>query len=182
MGSWKTLGTKIIYANKWLSLREDDVTMPNGEKGIYSMVELPHSFIHLIAVTNEDEFLLVEQYRYPLQQNTWEVVAGGMEDRESPEAAAKRELLEESGYTTDTFTKIGEIFADTSIIPTKGHVFIAENAKKVSNELDEVDGIIQVKAFPADTVHKMIIEGKIMCPHSISAFYLAKAYLERKDI
>lgn len=181
MTNWKTLSSKVIYKNKWLSLREDSVITPNGSDGIYSVIDLASDFLYVVAINQQKEIYLTEQYRYPIQQTSWELPAG-QTDGEPIEIAARRELLEETGHSTKALTKIGEIFSDTGVFSGKGHIFVAEDIEKVTDELDPEDGITQAKPFSIPQIHDMIISGEIQCPHSISAFYLAKNYLETKNI
>lgn len=178
MQNWKKLSSKQIYKNKWLSLREDSVLTPENKKGIYSVVEIASDFLFVVAVNNRNEIYLTKQYRYPVNTETWEI-PGGQIDGDKPEKAALRELEEETGYSSQDLSKIGEIFADTGISNSLGHVFLAQKLKWVSDELDTADGIIETQAFSIPTIHEMIVSGNIKCPHSISAFYLAKSYLEK---
>lgn len=175
---WKKISSKLIYKNKWLSLREDSVLTPEGKKGIYSVVEIASDFLFIAAVTDQKEIYLTRQFRYPIDAETWEL-PGGQIDNDKPATAAVRELEEETGYISRDLHKIGEIFADTGISGSLGHVFLAQKLEWTSDQLDTADGIIESQAFSIPAIHEMIISGKIKCPHSISAFYLAKTYLER---
>src|SRR5918912_1237343 len=104
---WLTLHSKQVYDNAWISVREDAVIRPDGERGIYGVVHFKNIAIGILAI--EDGFTyLVGQYRYPLEQYSWEIPEGGCAEDEDPLRAAQRELEEETGLRAGVWEKLGE--------------------------------------------------------------------------
>ena len=93
---WKMLSSKIIYKNKWICLREDQVITPYGTKGIYGFIET-HPAIGIVPLNENIATYLVGQYRYTLNTYSWEIPEGGGHPGESHLETAKRELSEETG-------------------------------------------------------------------------------------
>jgi len=92
---WKTLDSRIAYENAWIRLREDAVIRPDGNPGIYSVVEIRPS-VGVVALSDAEQIVLVGQWRYPLGRYGWEIPRGGSMDGESDLlAVAQRELREE---------------------------------------------------------------------------------------
>lgn len=179
MSGWQTHGSKIVYENKWNRVREDDVTNPAGEKVVYGVMSTQHPVVYVVPVNQDGRFLLTQQFRYTLQQNTWEFVAG-QTDGEDLLVAAKRELLEETGHTSDDIQQIAHLAIDTGAYDSFIDIMLAKNCTKVTDKLDETDGIEQAKAFSADEIRKMIHSGELICPHSIAGFYIANDILSNE--
>ncbi len=92
---WRTLSSRIVYRNPWLTLREDTVIRPDGAEGIYSVVEMRPS-CGVVAINEDNQIALVGQWRYVHGKYSLEIPTGGSEEGEAPLDAAKRELLEET--------------------------------------------------------------------------------------
>jgi len=118
---WKTLSSKLIYDNPWIRVREDQVTRPDGLPGIYGVVHFKNLAIGVIAIDAEDYVHLVGQYRYVLNQYSWEIPEGGCPEGEDPLGAAQRELAEETGLQAEEWELLGE--ADLSNSVTDEHAF-----------------------------------------------------------
>ena len=111
---WRTLASREVYDNAWISVREDAVVRPDGEQGIYGVVHFKNIAIGILAI--EDEFIyLVGQYRYPLNRYSWEIPEGGCGEGEDPLAAARRELEEETGLRAANWEKLGEAHLSNSV-------------------------------------------------------------------
>jgi 8-oxo-dGTP pyrophosphatase MutT (NUDIX family) len=177
MADWQTLSTKTVYKNKWLRLDEDTVINPLGNKAVYSHMELNSDYVSVVAVDDEKNIFLTEQYRYPIKTLSWETVGGQTEGEEILTAAA-RELLEETGLKAGSLEIIGSQYLDASASGTKGTVVLARDLTKVTTELDPLDGITQSRAFPIPEINQMIKDGGIRAPHTIAAFHLALLYIK----
>src|SRR5580704_3550286 len=103
---WRTLSSRTIYQNPWLTLREDKVIRPDGAEGIYSVVEIRPS-CGIVAIDEDDRIALVGQWRYVHDRYSLEIPTGGSEQGETPLDAAKRELTEETGLTAKAWTALG---------------------------------------------------------------------------
>ena len=111
---WQTLSSRQVYDNAWITVREDSVIRPDGERGIYGVVHFKHIAIGILAI--EDDFIyLVGQFRYPLGQYSWEIPEGGCAEGEDPLDAAKRELEEETGLRAEVWKKLGEAHLSNSV-------------------------------------------------------------------
>eukprot|EP01137_Pigoraptor_chileana_P011014 Opistho-2@61250 len=98
---WKTLSSKYIYDDRWFRARADSCQFPDGRIiEPYYIVELP-DWCNVILVTKDERMILVRQYRYPIDQATYELPGGVIEKNEDPKQAAKREMEEETGYTSE---------------------------------------------------------------------------------
>ena len=91
---WKTLSSRPVYSNRWLSLREDQVALPDGSTGIYGVVTCGDC-VGVLPFIDPETVLLIKQYRYVAKRVTWEMPTGGVHPGESIEEAAQRELGEE---------------------------------------------------------------------------------------
>jgi 8-oxo-dGTP pyrophosphatase MutT (NUDIX family) len=99
---WTTLGSRVVYENPWIAVREDQVIRPDGAAGIYGVVHFKNRAIGVLPVDAQGDVWLVGQFRYPLGRYSWEIPEGGGRDDESNEETARRELREETGLGAGT--------------------------------------------------------------------------------
>jgi 8-oxo-dGTP pyrophosphatase MutT (NUDIX family) len=156
---WKKLSTKKIYKNQWLSLREDKVISPGGEKSIYGVVETSPA-IAIVPLTRNLETYLVGQYRYPLEVYTWEVPEGGADHDESNLEAAKRELKEETGLRAEKWIYLNSLYTSNSISNEIGHIYLAEDLISGESEPEHTEDLT-VKTIPFLDVYQMVLDYEI---------------------
>lgn len=169
---WRTLASREVYANRWIRVHEDDVTRPDGGTGIYGVVEVRQPAVFVVAVTDADEVLLVTLERYTTGRSV-EVPAGGS-DGEDLEAAARRELLEETGHTAREWTALGTQFALNGVARAEARVFLARGlSREAGAEVDAAEGISGVSAHPWGEVRAMLRDGTIHDSETAGALLLA---------
>lgn len=142
MAPWKVLDKQYVLKSPWLNVRKDHVLLPNGpELDDFYVLEYRH-WVCIIAVTTEGKYLIEKQYRHGINQECYELCAGILEKDEDPLVAAKRELLEETGYTTDEWAYLGKAAPNASAMTNFCYCYVAKNAKKVDTQhLDSSEDI-----------------------------------------
>lgn len=139
---WKTLKSEYLFNRPWLTARRDTVELPDGRiNPEFYILEYP-SWINVIAITEEGEFVMIEQYRHGLGEVGIELCAGVCEEGENPEEAARRELEEETGYTGGEWELGCVISGNPSVTNNLTYCFIARGVKKTSDQkLDKNEDI-----------------------------------------
>ncbi len=125
MNPWTTHSSRTIYENPWIRVREDQVTRPDGQPGIYGVVQFRNKAVGVLPVAENEDIWLVGQHRYPLDQYSWEIPEGGCPVDEDVEACARRELVEETGLTADHLEQIASVHLSNSVSDEWGVVFRA---------------------------------------------------------
>lgn len=173
---WKTLSTKSIYRNKWLSLREDIAELPDGRTTIYGVVTCGHC-VGVLPFLDPETVLFIRQYRYVAQQVTWEMPTGGVHPGESVGEAAQRELAEEIGYRAGRLTPVSTYHTSKSVMDETAHLFLGEEIVKRDLPCDKTE-FIEVRPFPFEEALRMVLSGEILDSMTIIAVLLAS----RSDI
>lgn len=182
MNSWQTKSSKVVYKNPWLVVYEDQVVRPDGNDGIYGYISSNRgNSVYIVPVEPNGDTYIVGQERYVTKQISWEIPAGANDDQ-TYEEAAKRELLEETGLSTSSVTIINEFYAANGVADLKGAVCLATSLQKVTEQLDEVDGILGVRRLPLTEVRDMIMRGEINDGPTITAVLTVMAYLEQHPL
>lgn len=128
---WITLSTTQIYSNPWIRVREDSVIRPDGKRGIYGVIEA-RTATAVLALDERQRLVLVGQYRYPVNEYSWEVVEGAAEDGETALEAAKRELEEEAGLQARSWRQLGkDIQISNCVSAERAYLFVAEGLTEV---------------------------------------------------
>lgn len=144
---WKVLSSRPVYSNPWISVREDSVITPRGSEGIYGVVSF-RGAVAVVAINASDEVYLVGQYRYPVDEYTWELVEGAANSGESPLESAKRELKEEVGVTARTWVQLGgDVQLSNCVCDERAYVFLATDLEEGECEPDETE-VLQVRKMP----------------------------------
>ncbi|PIS05538.1 MAG: hypothetical protein COT81_00805 [Candidatus Buchananbacteria bacterium CG10_big_fil_rev_8_21_14_0_10_42_9] len=173
MSRWKKIKGKKVYSGFFGVVYEDEVINPFGKKHIYGYIVGPE-YTPVVGY-HEGKFLIVRQYRYTQQRFTWEFVSGALEKGLTPLKNAKKELLEESGYSADKWTKLAKLRGGNGF----GTVFLAQSMKKVADPVPEVGGEIPEPKFVSRAeLEKMIKSAKFDKFSHIASFYLAKDHLK----
>jgi len=169
---WQTHDSTSVYENAWISVREDRVTGPAGE-GIYGVVTMRHPAVFVVAMDSEDRVCLVTLERYTTGTSI-EVPAGGS-DGEVPLVAARRELLEETGFDAAEWTQIGTMNALNGIAQAPEHVFLARGLRQTTDAAHSQteEGIDAVAWVPFDEVLQMIADGRITDGETVAAIAYA---------
>ncbi|GAA1396112.1 NUDIX hydrolase [Luteococcus peritonei] len=180
---WTTLGSRTVYENPWISVREDQVVRPDGGQGIYGVVRVKSPSVFVVALTDDDEVLLVQLYRFATRRMSLEVPAGGT-DGQGPELAARRELLEETGFEATSWTEVGRMDALNGICDAPEHVFLARGLRpatdqQLARQEQQAEGISQVRAVAWPEVMRMVRQGEIHDGESVAALMYAALHLGR---
>lgn len=157
---WKTLATREVYRNRWLSLREDQVALPDGRSTVYGVVTCGEC-VGILPFADPETVLLVKQYRYVARRLTWEMPTGGVQPGERVEEAARRELGEEAGCRAGRFTRLLTYHTSKSIMDETAHLFLAEDLSAVALAPDDTE-FIEVQPFPFREVLRMTMSGEIL--------------------
>lgn len=158
---WTTLASRDLLRRWWITLREDRVQLPNGHVlDEYHVAEYP-DWACTLALTGDGEAVLVEQYRYGIDEVLLELPAGAIDDGETPEAAARRELREETGYAAGDLQPLGRLAVEPGRHTNYGHLFVARDVQRVGKPRLDVSEDIRVRCVPAADLPALVEAGRI---------------------
>ncbi|HET8864214.1 MAG TPA: NUDIX hydrolase [Gracilimonas sp.] len=172
---WVTTNEELKYTTNIFKLVSRDMKLESEDKEAeFSIVEAP-DWMNVIPLTSENEIVLVEQYRYGIEQPTLELPGGMVDPGETHDETAKRELLEETGYAGDTWHYLGNVSSNPAFLTNYTHLHVVENCKKIKEQ--ELDGHerINVHLMPLDDFLEMVKEGTVH--HSLVVAAVAKFLL-----
>ena len=155
----RVLKSREIYRGRLIQLKVDSIIEPGGVRAEREVVHHAGSVV-ILAHSSDGRMVLVRQYRYPAKQFLWELIAGGLEPGERPLAAARRELLEETGYRAQKCRLLFDFFPSPGILTEK--MFLVEATKLTrSKARPDADERIEVGHFTPVQLMRMIKSGRI---------------------
>jgi 8-oxo-dGTP pyrophosphatase MutT (NUDIX family) len=166
---WITLSAQEKYDNPWIRVTEYQVTNPAGKPGIYGKIHFKNKAIGIMAIDKEDNTWLVGQWRYPINEWSWEIPEGGGALVTDPLEAAKRELKEETGFTAKKWTLMQRVHLSNSVSDEEGFIFLAEDLEAGSHHREETEADMQVWQLPFSKALKMVLDGRITDSLSVMA-------------
>ncbi len=185
--SWEEVSTEHIIRNEWIDFRRCAFRFPDGTvfEPYYNYSR--KDYVVIVASDTEGKYLCVRQYRQGIKQVTTEFPAGGIERRDGREyggmdglmaedgiEAAKRELLEETGYASDEWEHLLTIPSNATIADNYAHLYVAKNCKKVSEQNLDSTEFIRVVSLSADEIEKLITEGRFQQAVHVAAWFMAQ--------
>lgn len=170
-----------MYANAWMTVREDDVRRADGTDGIYGVVDKPD--YALVIAMDGDKLHLVEQFRYPLGLRRWEFPQGTAPNRADapPAELAARELREETGLRAGRFVELGLLDVAPGMSSQRGRVFLATELTQGAHEREVEEADMRSAWFGRTEVEAMITAGEITDAQSIAAYGLLLLHERRAN-
>ena len=157
---WTTIVSRIAYENAWIRVREDQVIRPDGEPGVYGVVEIRPS-VGLVAIDDRDRVVLVGQWRYSVNRYSWEVPRGGSHPGEMDMLeVAKRELAEEAGVRAAHWQELGPVDVCNGVADDVQTLFLATELTGTDMRLDPEEDIT-VEWHPFEEAVRMVMDGRI---------------------
>lgn len=177
MSHWTILDSKYLLKRWWMNIREDRVQLHSGEVlREFHVLEYP-DWACTMCITQNEEVVLVEQYRHGIERTSIELPSGMIEEGESAEAGARRELREETGYTSDEWHFLGKLAQEPARHTNYAHLFVCfEATRRHDQELDASENLA-VTLVPIATVYDMVMRGEILHSTHVAALLLAHEWL-----
>jgi 8-oxo-dGTP pyrophosphatase MutT (NUDIX family) len=175
---WRRVSRRVAYENPWITILHDEVIRPDGKPGIYGVVQFGHLAIGVVPMDAQDRVLLVGQFRYTMDHYSWEVPEGGGDFDEDPEAAARRELAEETGYRGGKWRELCRAELSNSVSDEETIMFVATDLE-AGEATPEGTEQIQMRWVPFDETMAMIRRGEIRDAMTILA--MQQLALERAE-
>lgn len=154
-----TLDSELLYDGKIVRLERDSVQLEDGTQAVREVVRHPGG-VCVLALTPEEEVLIVRQFRYPYKEVTIEVPAGKLEYGEDPETCGRRELLEECGCTPDSFTYLGRLYPTPAYNTEIIRIYLATGLHFGAQKLD-AEEFLDVERIPFDTLLEMVLRDEV---------------------
>ena len=176
-GKYQVLGSEyLLKLGPWMTVRRDHVRLPNGQENKnYYVLEYP-DWINVIAITEDGQFLIEKQYRHGLGITEYEICAGVIEPGEEPLAAARRELMEETGFGGGEWKKMMTLCANPSSQNNLAHCFVAKGVKKIGEQhLDRTEDIEPI-LMTVDEVRELLVGNH--CKQALMAAPLWRYFAE----
>ncbi len=172
-GAWERLGTERLYETPYFVLRSDRLRLPGGAiKDPYYVLERPDAAI-IFPLTRGGEVVLVRQYRPPLERMELGLPAGLVEEGEKPEAAARRELLEETGYSGGEWELLGTLASSPSLKDNWAYLFLARDVEVAAMPDPDEHELVEVVEVAVEDLPGLIRVGEIVSSSGVAAIMLA---------
>lgn len=162
----KTLSSQPIFSGQVIKLRVDTVEMPGGCQTTREIIEHVDC-IAVVAIDNEDNILLVKQFRKPVEKELLEIPAGGIDDGEDPEAAVRREMCEETGYLPRKLESLGGFYSAPGYCTEYLHLYLASDLTPRRLTAEDTESIELVRV-PVSQIISLINSGGICDAKSIA--------------
>jgi ADP-ribose pyrophosphatase len=168
----------IVYRGKVFELIRENITLENGTTTDVEFIEHPGATA-IVPFLSDHRIVMLKQYRHALKKYIWEIPAGTLDPQEDIISCAKRELIEETGYSANQWHRLGEITPVPGYSDERIHIFLAEELQPAAQNLD-ADEVIQVQEVYFRKALEMIGSGEIQDAKSIAGLFMASSWLEDK--
>jgi ADP-ribose pyrophosphatase len=177
-GPWKIISSRDVYQDPWLLVRRDEVIRPDGHLGSYATVHIKRG-VSVLAMDERQHVYLTSEFHYAVGRITLEVVSGGIDEDETAEQAALRELKEELGIDASKLTELGTVDPFTASINSPTKLFLAEQLThgQASQEGTE---LITVTKLSLEDAYRAVMSGKITHAPSCTLILMAVCKLTEK--
>jgi ADP-ribose pyrophosphatase len=168
---WKLISSRRDASFRIFDLRTDRARSPRTG-GVYEfyILESP-DWVNVIPVTPNKEVVLIRQYRHGTKEVTLEIPGGIVESQDTPENAARRELLEETGFAESQLVPLGIVHPNPAFLNNRCHTYLARDVTRVKNQEQDEKEDIEVLLRPLDEIPRLIREGEITHSLVVAAFY-----------
>lgn len=178
---WIINREKKIYDNAWIEVTEFDVINPAGNKGIYGKVHFKNIAVGVVALDDEMNTWLVGQYRFPIEQYSWEIPEGGAPVGTDPLEGARRELLEETGLKAANWRELLRMHLSNSVSDEHAIVYLASGLTQHEAAPEETEQLT-LKKIPFAQACEMVQNGQITDSISIAAILKAQLLMLQNKI
>lgn len=172
-GPWQILSRRDVYRDPWIEVTRDEVIRPDGAPGSHCIVRLKAG-VSVLAVDDVGMVYLTEEFHYAVGRNTLEVVSGGIDEGETVEEAARRELREELGITASDWLDLGVCDPFTSVVTSPTRLFLARGLTFGPIDLEGTERI-RCRQLPLSEAIEMALDGRIS--HAPSGLLILKAQI-----
>lgn len=178
---WQVKSETRVYDNPWINLTEYQVINPSGNPGIYGKIHFKNRAIGIVPLDADMNTYLVGQYRFVLNAYSWEIPEGGGLLADDPLAAAKRELLEETGLVAKNWTEIQRMHLSNSVSDELCIIYVATGLEQFEAEPEDTEQLI-VNKVPFDEVYRMVCAGEITDSVTVAAVLKVKLMLHENRL
>jgi ADP-ribose pyrophosphatase YjhB (NUDIX family) len=179
--NWQIIDEVEVYSNNWIAVQHYNVINPNGGKGIYGKVSFKNIATGIVPIDEDGNTWLVGQYRFPLNKYSWEIPEGGCPLNEDPLAAAKRELLEETGLVAKQWQQLFTMDLSNSVTNEVAVIYIAQQLS-IQQACPEETEQLQVKKISLSNVFKMVNNNEITDAISVAALQKVELMMLKNEL
>ncbi len=165
---WKITSAKNVYDNPWINVTEYQVINPSGNPGIYGKVHFKNIAIGVLPLDDELNTYLVGQFRFPLNQYSWEMPEGGGPEGTDALESAKRELLEETGLKAAQWTEIQRMHLSNSVSDELSIIYLARDLSQFEAEPEDTEQLT-IHKIPFAEMYQMVCSGQITDSMTVAA-------------
>ena len=177
VGPYEVLHSRPVYENPWVKLREDRVSRPDGEQGVFGVITMKPG-VSVLPMEENGEVYLVREFKYGIGEETLEVISGAMESGEKPEHTGLRELGEECGLIASEWVDLGVVNPFTTVVNSPNYMFLARGLSQL-RRAPKAEEQVEVVKMPFDDAVQAVLKGEITHAASCVLILKTQAYLNR---
>lgn len=168
----ETLSSRQVYANSWMTVREDAIRRPDGSDGIFGVIDKPTAAV--VIPLDGDRVHLVEQFRYPVGARRWEFPMGTAPERAEvdPARLAARELAEETGLVAGRMQLLGRLDIAPGMSSQREHVFLATELTEGPHRREHQEQDMRTAWFTVAEFEEMVRDGRVVDAQTLAAYLL----------